>query len=87
MRKLLQELMKSLKITYMEEENNIKYEEYCFNGIQSPNNIDIKDIDSSSFKISWNDNNILNLDNKKLKYKVEIKKENMKKKMKRELNK
>ena len=82
MRKLLQELMKSLKITYIEEENNIKYEEYCFNGIQSPNNIDIKDIDSSSFKISWNDNNILNLDNKKLKYKVEIKKENSEDKFK-----
>ena len=76
MKNLFKELIKNIKFVYEEEKNNIKYEEYYFNGIQIPKNIQIKDITSSSFNISWNiDNiNILNIDNNKIKYIIEIRK-------------
>ena len=54
MKNLFKELIKNIKFTYEEEKSNIKYEEYYFNGIQIPKNIQIKDITSSSFNISWN---------------------------------
>jgi len=78
MKILNQELMRNLKISFQEEENNIKYEEYYFNGIPTPKNIEFKDINSQSFKIYWNiDNiNLLNINNKEIKFKVEIKKKN-----------
>ena len=38
--------IKSIKFKY--EENNIKYEEYYFNGIPIPKNIEIKDISYNS---------------------------------------
>ena len=76
--KLLQQLMKNLNISFIENETNIKYEEYYFNGIQIPQDIEIKNIDFNSSKISWKVNkiNFKNIDNKNVKYKVEIKKEN-----------
>ena len=76
MKFFLSELMQSIRISYLENENKIIYEEYCFNGIRPPKNIEFKDIDSSSFKILWNDNNKeSNLDSKKIIFKVEIRKE------------
>ena len=70
--------MKNLNISFQEEQNSIKYEEYFFNGIQIPKDIEIKDININSFKLNWKiDNiNIINMDNKQIKYKVEIRKEN-----------
>ena len=44
MKKLFQNLMKNIKINYEKEKNNIKYEEYYFNGIFIPKNIEFKDI-------------------------------------------
>ena len=77
MKKLIKELMKNIKITYNEEENNIKYEEYYFNGILPPKDIEFKEFTDTSFKIYWkNDDKIIN--NNKIKYKVEIRKENEK---------
>ena len=77
MKKLIQESMKNIKITYNEEENNIKYEEYYFNGILPPKDIEFKEFTDTSFKIYWkNDDKIIN--NNKIKYKVEIRKENEK---------
>ena len=78
MKILFQELMKNLKISFKEEESNIKYEEYYFNGIQTPKDIEFKEITSNTFKIFWKiDNiNILNVENKQIKFKVEIRKEN-----------
>jgi len=72
--------MKNLNISFQEEQNSIKYEEYFFNGIQIPKDIEIKDININSFKLNWKiDNiNIINMDNKQIKYKVEIRKENEK---------
>ena len=70
MKTIFQELMKNLKISYIEEESTIKYEEYYFNGIPIPKDIGFKEIGSNSFKIFWKiDNiNILNIDKKEIKY-------------------
>jgi len=76
MNKISQILMKSLKLNYIED--NIKYEKYYFNGFPFPKDIQIDEIKINSFKISWkiDDLNILGLDKNKIKYKVEIRKEN-----------
>jgi len=71
-KKLFNELMKNIKIKY--EEDKIKYEEYYFNGISKPKNIQFKDITSSSLNISWNIDNIIN--NEEIKYRIEMRKEN-----------
>ena len=44
MKKLLNSLMKNIEFNYDENQNNIKYKEYYFNGIYIPNNIEFKDI-------------------------------------------
>ena len=78
MKALFQELMKNLEITFQEEQTNIKYNEYYFNGIQVPKDITFKEIGTNSFKILWNVDkiNIKNIDNDKIKFRVEIRKEN-----------
>ena len=79
---LLSQLMRTLKISFNEEESNIKYEDYYFNGIQIPKNIEFKEIGSCNLKVFWkpDDINILNVDKNKIKYKVEIRKDNKKEK-------
>jgi len=76
--KLFKTIMKNIKFKY--DDNNIKYEEYYFNGIYIPNNIEFKDITSSSINIYWKIDNInnINIDKNKIKYKVEMRKENEK---------
>ena len=73
---IFQQLMKNLNISF--NDNNIKYEEYYFNGIPTPKDIEFSDIKANSFKISWkiDDINIIDVDNKKIKYIIEIRKEN-----------
>ena len=80
MKHLFQQLMRNIKISFQEENSTIKYDEYYFNGIPSPKNIEFKDITSCSVNLNWKiDNlNILNIDNKQIKYKVEMRKENKK---------
>ena len=80
MRTLFQKLMKNLKISFIEKESTIKYEEYYFNGIPIPKNIEFKEIGTNSFKVLWNiDNiNLINIDKKEIKFKLEIRKENSK---------
>jgi len=73
-KKLISELMKNIKIKY--EEDKINYEEYYFNGIHKPKNIQFKDITSSSLNISWNIDNINNNNNEEIKYRIEMRKEN-----------
>ena len=77
MKIMFQELMRNLKITFDEKESNIKYEEYYFNGIQTPKEIEFKDVGSSNFKIFWkiDDIKVLNLENKEIKFRVELRKE------------
>ena len=78
MKDLFQELMKNLKITFIEEQNTIKYEEYYFNGIPIPKDIEFKEIESTSFKVCWKIDDIItkNFDKNELKYRIEIRKEN-----------
>ena len=78
MNKLLQELMKNMEIKYEEEKKNVKYEEYYFNGIYIPKNVEFKDTTFSSFNITWkiDEINILNFDKNKLKFIIEMRKEN-----------
>ena len=74
-KKLFNELMTNIKIKY--EEDKIKYEEYYFNGIPKPKNIEFKDITSSSLNIFWNIDNINNNNNnEEIKYRIEMRKEN-----------
>ena len=72
--------MKSLKISFIEEESSIKYEEYYFNGIPIPKDIEFKEVGTNNFKVLWkiSNINILNLDKKEIKYRLEIRKENSK---------
>ena len=74
---LFQELMKNLKISFKEEETNINYSEYYFNGIPYPRDIEVKDITLNSAKLIWKIDNLklLNIDNKNIKFRVEIKKD------------
>ena len=85
MDKLTKELMKNIKISFIEEESKIKYEEYYFNGIPIPKNIEIKDICTNSFKVFWKLEaiNLLNIDKNKIKYNIEIRKENENEKFKK----
>jgi len=78
MKKLNDTCMRNIKINFEERENKIKYEEYFFNGIPSPKDIEFKDIEATNLKVNWKieDINILNIDKNKIKFKIEIKKEN-----------
>ncbi len=80
MKKLYEEPMKSLKISFEEENYNIKYQNYYFNGIQMPKDIEIKDIETNSFKLYWkmDDIDIINVDKKEIKFRVEMRKDNEK---------
>ena len=80
MNKLSKEMMKNLKFYFIEEESNIKYEEYYFNGLSIPKNIEFKDISYDSLNISWNID-YYNKDNK-IKFQVEMRKENEEEKFK-----
>ena len=77
MKNIFQELMKNMKVNYIENESIIKYEEYYFNGLPIPENVEFKDIGINNFKVSWKINNInlMNIDIKEIKYKIEIRKE------------
>ena len=77
-KKLNDTCMRNIKICFEEKVNKVKYEEYFFNGIPSPKDIEIKDIDINSFKVNWkiDDINLSNTDKNKIKFKVEIRKEN-----------
>ena len=83
MKSLFQELMKNLKISFIEgegKESTIKYDEYYFNGIPIPKNIEFKEVGTNNFKVLWKiDNiNLINVDKKEIKYRLEIRKENSK---------
>ena len=51
---LLKEKIRNLKIEFIKEENNIKYTQYYFNGLQyNIKNIEFYDITFDKFKIKW----------------------------------
>lgn len=78
MNSLFQELIYGLKFSFIEEKNNIKFEEFFFNGLPVPKDIQFSDISNVNLKISWkiDELNIINIDNKQIKYVIEIRKEN-----------
>ena len=68
--------MKNLNPVFQEEETNVKYEEYFFNGIQIPKNIQTDNL-IVNVKVKWDidDINNIHIDKNKIKYRLEIKKE------------
>ena len=46
--------MKNLKISFIEDESIIKYEDYYFNGIPIPKDIEFQEVGAKSFKVLWN---------------------------------
>ena len=76
MNHLQTKVIKSIKFNYEEEKSLIKYEEYYFNIIPIPKNIEINYINSSNIDIIWNIDNINGIENNKIKYKIEMRKEN-----------
>ena len=77
MKRLFQELLKNMNISYIEKESKINYDEYYFNGLPIPQNIKLTYIEMNSLKVAWEIENInlINKDNKEIKYKIEIRKE------------
>ena len=73
--KIFQQLMKNLNISF--KDSNIIYEEYIFNGMPIPKDIELSEKKGNSFKLSWkiDDMNMINIDKKQIKYQVEMKKE------------
>ena len=69
---LLGQFMKNIKISFEEEKANITFQDYYFNGIPSPNNIEIKNISSSSFEMTWKIDkiDIIGVDMNKILYKI-----------------
>ena len=72
MNKISQILMKNLKLEF--KDDNIKYEEYYFNGLSIPKDIQINDINSNGCNISWkiDDINMLNIQKNKIKFRIII---------------
>ena len=74
MKKIFNELVKNIKIDFNKEEKKIEFTEYYFNGISIPKDIQFNNISSNSFQISWKYDED-NLDNKLIKFRVELRKE------------
>ena len=72
------QLIGNLKIHFDEDNKKIKYENYYFNGIQVPINIQFKDVSSDSLKIFWDieEVKIIDVDNKQIQFIIEMKEEN-----------
>ena len=79
MKKLLQESINSLKINFIKEEGNIKYEEFSFKiiNIPIPQNIEFNKVTCSSLNISWKINDDKDKNNQ-IKFIVEMSKKNEK---------
>ena len=78
MKLLFKQFMKNIKISFIKEESKIKYDEYYFNGIPIPQNIEFKDIGNNTIKIYWDINNskMLNINKNEIKFIIEMRKEN-----------
>ena len=74
MNTLILQLMKNINIKFKEEKKNIEYEDYYFNGIPRPSDIDIIDITDNGFNLKWKISTSDFLDKNKIKFRVDIKK-------------
>ena len=78
--KLILKPMRNVKISYNDNEEIFKFEEYYFNGIKYPKMIEFEDISTHNVKISWKyeeKDNPIKIDLKKIKFRVEIRNENL----------
>ena len=75
---LFKPLIKNMNITFLEKENKLQYEEYYFNGIQIPKDIEFKNIGIDNVEVIWKIEQlkIENLNNDEIKFRLEIKKDN-----------
>ena len=70
-------LIKNMKIKFDEQNKRILFDYYYFNGIPSPTDIEIKNIQHLSFEVNWKfDYKSFDLDKNEIKFILEIKKEN-----------
>ena len=70
---LSQKYMQNIKFCYEENKSQINFEEYYFNGLPIPENIQIKEIGYTSCTISWGIKQLNGIDYDKIKYKIEKK--------------
>ena len=75
---LFQESIKIIKISFEPDNNNIKFEEYYFNGLPIPKDIEVKNIESNKFDLNWkiDEEKFPETKNNQINYIVEIRKEN-----------
>ena len=73
-------LIRNIDISFIEQENIIKYDEYYFNGLPTPKDIEVKDVTQTSVNITWKIDKlkINNVDNENIKFKLEMKEEGKK---------
>ena len=79
MQKQILKPMRNIKISYNDNEEIFKFEEYYFNGIKYPKIIEFKDISTHNLNIIWKyeESDIpIKIDLKKIKFRVEIRNEN-----------
>ena len=78
MENLFFQIMKNLSISYNHDEECLKFDDYYFNGIKYPKDVEFKDIGIDSLNVIWKFdkiNFIDFIDEKLLKFRVEIKEE------------
>ena len=75
--KLLKIHLKSLDFNYQEKQSNINYDEFCFNGIAILEDIKFENVTINSLNLLWKIDNINNMDidNNKIKYRIDMKNE------------
>ena len=73
MNKLSQISMKNLKLDFIDD--NIKYEEYYFTGLSIPKDIQVNDINSNSCNVTWQIDDINDIDKNEIKFIIELRKE------------
>ena len=80
MKKLSVSLIQSIKFSYEQNESSIKFDEFYFNGIPIPKNIEFKNKSYDTLDLIWkiDDLNIINLKKEDIKYLVEMREENKK---------
>ena len=80
MKKLSVSLIKSIKFSYEQNENSLKFDEFYFNGIPIQNNFEFKNVGYDTLELKWkiDDLNIKDVKKEDIKYLVEMKEENKK---------
>ena len=80
MKKLSVSLIKIIKFSYEQNVSSIKFDEFYFNGIPIPKDIQFKNISYDSLDLMWKieDMNIIDIKKEDIKYLVEMREENKK---------